>query len=239
MATVLGLDDRSAAKQKAFIWLHDTAAERVPLLKPLSLMMHSDRIADMAANLAALKLKPTNNITFRLAGEDRCLVERDDWKDWWLSYRESLLPKDDDVERMRCFVTGEIVIPASTHPKLKLASVGGQSAGSTLIGFDKKSFASFGLEQSANAACSEDAAAIYAGALDDLIVNAPPLAQLWFSTDDRHRPSQRGPVRISSPRRRIGGEREGKGMAPMRCADCEAVPTESGPSHGIGTMRAR
>lgn len=196
VATILGLDEKSAAKQKAFIWLHDTAAEHVPLLKPLSLMMHNGcYLEEMAANLSALKLKPTNNITFRLAGEDRCLVERDEWKEWWLSYRESLLPKDDNRERMRCFVTGEMVIPAATHPKLKLASVGGQSAGSTLIGFDKKSFASFGLKQSANAACSEDAAAVYAGALDDLIVNAPrPLAEiLMLHWMDRPVPPEEDP----------------------------------------------
>jgi CRISPR-associated protein Csd1 len=73
---------------------------------------------------------------------------------------------------MRCFVTGASVRPAATHPKIEgLADVGGQPSGSSLVGFDKESFASYGLEQSANAAVSEEAAAAYRSGLNDLIRN--------------------------------------------------------------------
>jgi CRISPR-associated protein Csd1 len=73
---------------------------------------------------------------------------------------------------MRCFVTGAIVSPTPTHPKIEgLADVGGQPSGSSLVGFDKESFASYGLDQSANAAVSEEAAAAYRAGLNELIRN--------------------------------------------------------------------
>jgi len=51
----------------------------------------------------------------------------------------------------------------------KLGDVGGLPTGDVLIGFDKEAFRSYGLEQSANAAVSEQAAAAYRAALNHLI----------------------------------------------------------------------
>jgi CRISPR-associated protein Csd1 len=67
-------------------------------------------------------------------------------------------------------VTGKLIIPLRTHPKiLGLSDVGGRGEGDVLIGFDKDAFTSYGLAQSANAAVSEDAAASYRAALNHLI----------------------------------------------------------------------
>lgn len=49
--------------------------------------------------------------------------------------------------------------------------MGGATAGSPLVGFNKPSYCSYGLEQSANAAVSEEAAAGYRAGLNDLIQN--------------------------------------------------------------------
>lgn len=73
---------------------------------------------------------------------------------------------------MRCFMTGGLVNPVSTHPKIeKLSDVGGLPTGDVLIGFDKDAFRSYGLEQAANASLSEESAAVYSAALNFLIKN--------------------------------------------------------------------
>jgi CRISPR-associated protein Csd1 len=126
------------------------------------------------------KLKPTDKVTFRLGSAFP--VESNAWHQWWRDFRKRLGseapaaegPTDAGARRrsMLCFVTGTIAVPAATHPKIEgLADVGGQPSGSSLIGFDKESFASYGLEQSANAAVSEEGAAAYRSALNDLIRN--------------------------------------------------------------------
>jgi len=73
---------------------------------------------------------------------------------------------------MRCFLSGELVEPESTHPKIAgLADVGGSPMGSPLIGFDKEAFTSYNLDQSANCAVSEAGAAAYRSGLNELIAN--------------------------------------------------------------------
>ncbi|MCR4427474.1 MAG: type I-C CRISPR-associated protein Cas8c/Csd1, partial [Firmicutes bacterium] len=111
-----------------------------------------------------------------------------EWHPWWRRFRATL--KGDRSENgqnlMRCLETGELVRPAKTHPKIKgLVGVGGQAAGCVLIGFDKEAFTSYGLEQSDNAAVSEEAAAAYVNALNELIEKADkPMAGTmlvyWF-----------------------------------------------------------
>lgn len=73
---------------------------------------------------------------------------------------------------MRCYATGSLAVPVATHLKIEgLADVGGQPSGTALVGFDKDSFCSYGLSQSANAAMSEEAVTAYRAALNDLIRN--------------------------------------------------------------------
>jgi CRISPR-associated protein Csd1 len=126
------------------------------------------------------KVKPTDKVTFRLG--PAFPVDSEAWHSWWRSFRKNLSSAPPTTERhteanahpgrMLCFVTGALALAAATHPKIEgLADVGGQPSGSPLIGFDKESFASYGLEQSANAAVSEEAAAAYRSALNDLIRN--------------------------------------------------------------------
>jgi CRISPR-associated protein Csd1 len=99
----------------------------------------------------------------------RFLVDRDDWHDWWRQFRAGL-KKGPSSDPMLSFVSGRSVEPAATHPKIAgLTDVGGMSSGVTLASFDKEAFCSYGLEQSANAAMSEEEAATYRAALDELI----------------------------------------------------------------------
>ena len=87
-----------------------------------------------------------------------------------ISVRLRKKKKSGDDQPRLCFLTGETVKPASTHPKITgLVSVGGMAAGDVYASFKQDSFQSYGLSQSANAALSEDAAKLYTTALNHLI----------------------------------------------------------------------
>ncbi len=124
--------------------------------------------------LAELKAKPTEKVT---VGFKRPFpVESDRWHDWWRGFRAKLAAemaegkREADAVLMRDFLSGEMIEPAPTHPKISgLADVGGTAMGSPLIGFDKDAFASYGLPQSANCAMSTETAYAYRGGLNDLI----------------------------------------------------------------------
>lgn len=71
---------------------------------------------------------------------------------------------------MRCLVTGEERIPARIHPSIK-GVAGGQSSGTTLVGFNAPAFESFGRDggQGLNAPVSEKAAFAYSVVLNYMI----------------------------------------------------------------------
>lgn len=127
----------------------------------------------VARRLAQLKTKPTDKVTFSVNGAFP--VESTDWHHWWRSFRSNLGRQNQDPpDRTRplrvCMVTGELVEPTPTHPKIVgLAGVGGMPMGDVLVSFDKEAFLSYGLEQGANGAVSAGTAASYRAALNHLL----------------------------------------------------------------------
>lgn len=137
-------------------------------------------------HLAESKAKPTDSATLAVAnsqtGKVTTIVRENWWHDWWRAYRQQLLAdrqaktskstkaKADSEHDMLCFITGEPGTPAATHPKINsLSDVGGLATGDALLSFNKDAFTSFDLDQGQNAAISEDMAATYASALNDLL----------------------------------------------------------------------
>lgn len=178
--------ERFRAKHAYFCMLLQNAAARAPYLAAAATML-TDREALQAIrqDLARQKAKPTETATVLIGGINP--LERDDWCDWWRQFRSTLRPASSGAEAMRCFATGELVEPAITHPKIRgLTGVGGLGTGDVLVGFDKQAFQSYGLEQSANAAVSEEAATAYAETLNRLISEKSVklgnvLAVHWFA----------------------------------------------------------
>jgi CRISPR-associated protein Csd1 len=169
-------DPKVRAKHDYFLGLLRQASEVVPELAAVAdSLADEDLLAHLREEAARRKAKPTDNATFALG--QRYLLDEDIWHDWWRAFRATLQPpakktrgKAQAPVRMRCFMTGEMVEPARTHPKVKgLASVGGQSSGDVLASFKQGSFQSYGLPQSLNAAMSEEAAVRYGQALSHLI----------------------------------------------------------------------
>ena len=174
------------------------AAQSVDILKPLASFLNDEtRRNHLRETLRSHRARPNDWITWRIGGSDP--LSDPSVLDWWRGWRARDLgmpagtaetadtsqpgwPSDGRV----CFLSGDIVRPLPTHPKITgLAGVGGQPSGDVVVGFDKASFSSFGLEQSANAAMSEVAVRKYVDALKELIAQhshklAGALVVHWF-----------------------------------------------------------
>lgn len=145
--------------------------------------------------LGTLKAKPSDKVTFEVSG--RFLVDSESWHSWWRAFRKSLAAEHSLGEAqiappsfMRSLSSGELVEPAAVHPKITgLADVGGLAMGDAFASFKQDSFRSYGLEQSANAAVSEEEASAYRAALNTLLKDhAQKLAGAkvvhWFSNKE-------------------------------------------------------
>ena len=162
--------EKTLKKHEYFVNMLREAGQLSPeVIKIADALQDTATLREIQKRLKQLKARPTDKVTIRL--DSRWLVEEDWWHEWWRSYRRSLESASPPKSRiMRCFLTGRLEQPARTHPKVTgLASVGGQPSGDVLIGFDKEAFSSYGLEQSENAAVSQEAASCYRAALEDLI----------------------------------------------------------------------
>lgn len=173
-----------------FVMLLDAASTDEPKMAALVAALRSEPIRNAIRDaLAASKAKPTDWISWRIGDFD----PRSDnavqawWRQWRTTDRgEAAKSGKSTASKMRCFLTGEIVEPLPTHPKISgLSGVGGLGMGDVMVGFDKAAFGSFGFKQSANAAISAAAAQQYADGLNDLIRNhsrklANALVVHWF-----------------------------------------------------------
>lgn len=157
------------------------AAQYEPILKScLDFLSDDIEITKLHKILIANKAKRNDNATFRV--EDTNVVDTIGWHNWWVQYRETINGERESIAEMVSFASGTLTEPITNHFKISgLHVVGGQSSGSALISFDKDAFTSYNLSQSLNAACSEEVAAIYRNALDDLIEKAPrPIGDCLF-----------------------------------------------------------
>lgn len=132
-------------------------------------------------------LKRTDNVTFFVCDlQPPLLIESESWHDWYRNFRRKL-GKKASARQMVSFASGEPVTPAKTHLKIgHLSRVGGLQMGDALASFKQDAFRHFGLEQSENAAVSEEEAAAYRTGLESLIRDrsrnlANALITYWYS----------------------------------------------------------
>jgi CRISPR-associated protein Csd1 len=176
VVTLMGVaadDKKSAAKHEYFKYLLKQASSAMPELGLLANELFRPDVLDKIRNrLGVQKARAQDKVTLRFG--DAYPVDSGRWHDWWRSFRETVAPAKDRsavASSMRCFASGDLVKPARTHTKKVegLADVGGRPQGDVLIGFKQDSFCSYGLEQSLNAAVSDDMVAAYSAALNELI----------------------------------------------------------------------
>lgn len=167
-------ESKTQKKHEYFLKLLGDAGKIVPELAGLAAQLRCpETLAKIIDRMTAQKIPATDKVTFKVGNDYP--VDSDLWHAWWREFRSQLAGKDPAASEapepiMRCFVTGELARPVPTHSKIeKLADVGGQPSGDALICFDKEAFRSYGLEQSTNAAVSEEAMSAYRAGLNHLI----------------------------------------------------------------------
>jgi len=148
------------------VGLLEEAGKTLPKLASIARWLRDIRtIEAIRQKLNEKKVKGSEDVTIII--DDEFPLEQDGWHDWWRKFRRPLVKK---IDRSRlCLITGEMTKPMATHYKIE--KLGGRATGDALIGFDKEAFRSYGLEQSENAAVSEEAMCAYRAGLNELIAS--------------------------------------------------------------------
>ena len=182
-------------RHRFFVDLLTAASSASPTLTKIAKVVGDATVlAEIREVLFKIKVKPADWIGWRVDNVDP--REEAAVQTWWREWRRADMasgapdsttsPGKTRGDAMVCLLTGESVSPLATHPKIAgLSGVGGLGMGDVLAGFDKAAFGSFGLDQSANAAMSAEAAQQYVDGLNDLIRNhsrklANALVVHWF-----------------------------------------------------------
>ena len=172
---------KSEIRHRFFVGLIREASRTVTRLEPLAVFLdNKERLAEVRQALSQNKARPSDWIVWRI--DDFDPRENSEVQSWWRDWRRtdqaegSTKPgrseKSTEENTMTCFLTGNSIKPLATHPKISgLSGVGGLAMGDVMVGFDKDSFGSYGLEQSANSAMGEEAVQKYVDGLNDLIRN--------------------------------------------------------------------
>lgn len=182
-------------KHRFFVDMLGKAVDSAPAVGALITALQDDSCLEgIRKALIEGKAKPADWLSFQVNGID----PREDKivQAWWRNWRamdiggnssnSANMPGNADNGTMVCFLTGDVIQPLPTHRKITgLSGVGGLTMGDVMVGFDKAAFGSFGLDQSANAAMSAEAAQKYVDGLNDLIRNhsrklANALVVHWF-----------------------------------------------------------
>lgn len=182
--------EKLRAKQGFFRHMLQEVSVQAPYLASAAKMLGDPgQLELLKTELQRQRAAPTDSAVVIVDGINP--LEQDDWREWWREFRRGLGREKakNFGRRMVDIATGDWATPAATHPKIKgLAGVGGLPTGDVLVGFDKEAFRSYGFEQSANAAMSEETAKKYTEALNRLIKEkarrlGDALCVYWFSKE--------------------------------------------------------
>lgn len=181
-----GNDERDSEierkRQKTFIWMLNEASAYDGVFNNLATALLNADIAHSIQQEALGKnptVKPQDNVTVCVGG--RFPVEESSWHEWWDEFRSSLRKTAERGKQMPSYGSGELIIPAKTHPHLHNLprDAGFSMSHAPLITFDKQAFESYGLKQGENAAIDIETANAYVTAIDNLLENS--LIYSWQS----------------------------------------------------------
>lgn len=160
---------KRAAKQTFYMDSMREAAKSDPLFLAAINGLSEQFEAVKEAYLTDSKRLGADIISIKVDGKP--LENSSDYLEWWENFRKSFsAAKSDDKAKVRCFITGEFTEPMATVPPFQgLSIVGGHTKGDALICFDKDAYRSYGFEQAANAAVSEEAMTAVNSALNELL----------------------------------------------------------------------
>lgn len=172
-------------KQKFYMDALKEASEFDPLFKAavIGLENHLDIIKEEFSKLDKAKFGDVLSISV----DGKPLESSSGYLEWWEGFRKRFDTSKGSGSKVRCFITGELTEPVRTVPPVQgLQTVGGHTKGDSFICFDKDAYQSYGFEQAANAAVSEEAVTAVNASLAKLLKESPPpLAGAknihWFS----------------------------------------------------------
>lgn len=162
-------EHKRKAKQKFYMDSMNEAAKTDPLFQTAMGGMAKQLQTIEQAYFADKAHKPSDIISLKVDGKP--LESSSGYIEWWETFRKSFSAQDSgDSDRVRCYITGGLTAPMATVPVFQgLSVVGGHTKGDSLICFDKDAYRSYGFEQAANAAVSEEAMTAVNSALNDLL----------------------------------------------------------------------
>lgn len=131
-------------KHRFYIELMKKAAEHDELIKTAINSFERNYDTIKKAYISAPKSKSSEFVSMKVDGIP--LEDSQDYRDWWSSYRRSLYP-DCKGDKVRCFITGELMNRhAEPIPLIKgLGAVGGSGTGCRLYSFYANEHRSYGL----------------------------------------------------------------------------------------------
>lgn len=195
-------EHKERARQETILWMLKEAGKVDATFDTLSTTLMDEEtkrnMRDKALEFKRPAAKPTDLATIRVG--DRFPADETSWHAWWDSFRTALKKPAAGQALMACFGTGDLVIPETTHPKLKkLSGVGLSQPHAPIVTFDKQAFESYGLNQGENAAMSSATAQAYVGAIDHLLENS--VVYSWKRT------KQAAPKELQPNEAKIAGAR--------------------------------
>ena len=179
----VGKKDNDITKRNFYLQMLGLAKDSEPLFAICErALSDKEQLSYMQTALEASKYKAADVLSLQV-GEIR-LEQSKQYYDWWEEFRTQKSDEDSTKaikKQVRCLITGALTDPSETVPKVSgLRVVGGHSAGDALICFDKPAFCSYGFEQAANAAVSEQTITAINAALESMLRDAPSLAGTKF-----------------------------------------------------------
>ncbi len=173
---------KTADKHWVFKTLLRLASAEVESLKPLAAFLtDAQQLEAVRGSLRKLNARPVDLVTFAVDGQ--LVVQSDTWHAWWRQFRLEL-GSSGGSERGLSLITGQVVVPARTHPKIRALGVGSLSVGASVVSFHEQAFQSHGFRQGNHAPFHPNEAVAYQTALDTLLEDARRLGQLkvihWY-----------------------------------------------------------
>lgn len=239
--------EKMQRKQTYFQRLLTDAAEAAPELQGAARFMADESQRSLALDKvrsSSPRPKPTDSVTFFMEG--MLAPQTTGWHPGWQRFVAGLVaqsvkaPKQrsgktgtvPEADAMRCVLTADLIKPAKTHgAKIRgLAGVGGLGTGDVMAGFDKAAFQSYGLDDSRNAATSDEMATAYAEALSRLIAEnsvkiGDAIAVYWFSNE---LPKEDDPIALALAASAVVGASGDGGHAARRVLESAKKGTPEG-----------
>jgi len=178
---LMGLQENRRKSHSHFKQLLNIASSSCPtmekhLLAVLKFLDDEVELERVRSALLQLNAKPTNNVTFEVAGQ--MLVENAEIRDFWRARRRAIRQKPGASQRV-CLATGALAEPVLTTEKIR-GIPGTLPLGANLISCDKPSFCSYGLKQGENAPLSGAAEVKIRAALNHLVERGTRIGKTVF-----------------------------------------------------------